>query len=213
MTRRLLAVAACLIIAAGVIARASRVEPTPPVHPLAGFPMTIDEWRGRNDPPIEADVLRVLRVDDYISRSYSSRSGFAGLYVGYYASQREGDTIHSPLNCLPGSGWEPINKVRVAIDVGAAQPIVVNQLLIEKGLDKQAVIYWYQSHGRVVASEYWGRAYLALDALRLNRTDGAMVRVIVPVRGGGVSDEAGAQEIARQFTQALFPVVAGYLPN
>lgn len=213
MTRRLLVVAACLIVAAGVIARASRVEPVPSRQSFVHFPLTIEEWRGRNDPPLAADVLRVLAVDDYISRTYSSRSGLADLYVGYYASQREGDTIHSPLNCLPGSGWEPVERQRVTIDVGAAQPVVVNQLLIQSGLDKQAVLYWYQSHGRVVASEYWGRAYLALDALRLNRTDGAIVRVVVPVRGDDRDAEAAAYQIARQFTRVVFPIVATYLPN
>jgi EpsI family protein len=213
MTRRLLAVAACLIVAAGVIARASRVEPRPSLRPLAAFPMTIEGWRGRMNQPLEADVLRVLAVDDYINRTYSSRSGMAGLYVGYYASQREGDTIHSPLNCLPGSGWEPISRERAAIDVGAPQPVVVNQLLIQKGLDRQAVLYWYQSHGRVVASEYWGRAYLALDALRLNRTDGAIVRIVVPVGGDDPEAGAAAQQIARKFARVVFPVVTGYLPN
>lgn len=213
MTRRLLVVAACLILAAGVIARASRVESTPSRRPFGEFPLTIDGWRGRLNPPLGADVLRVLGAVDYMSRTYSSRAGAADLYVGYYASQREGDTIHSPLNCLPGSGWEPVNRDRVAIDVGESQPVVVNQLLIQNGLDRQTVLYWYQSHGRVVASEYWGRAYLALDALRLNRTDGAIVRVVVPVTGDDAGAEAAAQQTARQFTRAVFPVVTAYLPN
>jgi EpsI family protein len=213
MTRRLLSVAACFIVGAGVIARASRAEPTPSRRTFVDFPLSIDGWRGGRTQPLDADVLRVLNVDDYVNRTYSSRAGMAGLYVGYYASQREGDTIHSPLNCLPGSGWEPVKKERVPIDVGAAQPIVVNQLLIQKGLDRQAVVYWYQSHGRVVASEYWGRAYLALDALRLNRTDGAIVRVIVPVGGDGSEAESAAQQVAQQFTRAVYPIVTGYLPN
>jgi len=175
--------------------------------------MTIDRWRGHADPPLTPDVLRVLAADDYMVRTYSSGTSSAGLFVGYYASQREGDTMHSPLNCLPGSGWEPLKRQRVPIDVSAAQPIFVNQLLIQNGLDRQAVVYWYQSHGRVVASEYWGRAYLALDALRLNRTDGAIVRVVVPVRGDDSDAAAAAQQVARQFTRAVFPIVTGYLPN
>ena len=213
MTRRLLAVAACLFVAAGVIGRASRIEPTPSLRPLVGFPMTLGAWRARTNDPLDADVLKVLAADDYVNRMYFSRSGMAGLFVGYYATQREGDTIHSPLNCMPGSGWEPVQRERVAIDVGAAQPVVVNQLLIQKGLDRQAVLYWYQSHGRVVASEYWGRAYLALDALRLNRTDGAIVRVIVPVRGDDADAGAAAQQIAREFARVASPVLSGYLPN
>lgn len=213
MMRRLFVVAACLIVAATVIARASRAEPTQSRRPLGGVPMVLGEWRGRMNPALDKDVLRVLGVDDYLDRTYSSRAGMAGLYVGYYASQREGDTIHSPMNCLPGSGWEPIDKQRVAIDVGAAQPVVVNELLIQHGLDRQAVLYWYQSHGRVTASEYWGRAYLALDALRLNRTDGAIVRIIVPVAGDDRGAEAAAQRLAQQFTRVAFPVVAHYLPD
>jgi len=213
MTGRLLIVAVCLISGAGVIARASHGEPTPVRRPFADFPVSIAGWRGGMNEPLDADVLRVLGVDDYLNRGYRSRSQMADLYVGYYATQREGDTIHSPLNCLPGSGWEPVKKERVSIDVGAPQPAVVNQLLIQKGLDREAVLYWYQSHGRVVASEYWGRAYLALDALRLNRTDGAIVRVIVPVMGDDRDAEASAQQVAQQFTRVLYPILAAYLPN
>jgi len=214
MTRRLLIIAVCLIAGAVVIARASQAEPTPSRRPFADFPLTIDGWRGHLNKPLDADVLRVLGADDYMTRTYSSPSGvIADLYVGYYASQREGDTIHSPLNCLPGSGWEPVKRERTAIDVGAAQPIVVNQLLIQNGLDRQAVLYWYQSHGRVVASEYWGRAYLALDALRLNRTDGAIVRVVVPVAADDQDAEAAAQHVAQQFTRLVYPIVTSYLPN
>ena len=115
--------------------------------------------------------------------------GAVGLYVGYHDSQRQGDTIHSPLNCLPGAGWQPLEQGRITVSVrdhGTARPapIEVNRVVIGKGLDRQLVLYWYQSHRRVVASEYWGKVYTVLDAMRYNRTDAAMVRVITPVRDG-----------------------------
>ena len=71
----------------------------------------------------------------------------------------------------------------------------MNLYVIRKDLDQQIVLYWYQSHGRVVASEYWGKFYMVYDALRLNRTDAAMVRITVPVRNGD-ADAARNQAIA-----------------
>ena len=132
--------------------------------------------------------MKVLGVDDYTNRSYFAPDGRRlGLYIGYHSSQRQGDTIHSPLNCLPGAGWMPTRAGPSHVDVhgtrrqAATAQIEVNRVVIERGLDRQLVLYWYQSHGRVVASEYWGKIYTVVDAIRLNRTDAALVRVIVPV--------------------------------
>jgi len=213
MTTRLVVATLCLVMASVVIGRASKMESVPPRAGFATFPLTVGEWNGREAGPFEDRVLRALGVDDYLNRTYTSQRRAAGLYIGYYRSQRQGDTIHSPLNCLPGSGWEPVTKERVTIDVGANPPIAVNQFLIEKGLDRQVVIYWYQSHGRVVASEYWGKAYLVLDALRMNRTDGAMVRIVAPVNDREAGGELTAQRIAREFTTSLFPLLSRYLPG
>jgi EpsI family protein len=136
-----------------------------------------------------------------------------GLYVGYYGSQRQGDTMHSPLNCLPGAGWSPVSFRRMSISVPssaeASRDITVNRYVIEKGLDRQLVLYWYQGHGRVVASEYLGKIYMVLDAIRTNRTDGAMVRIIAPI----VTDEAHAEAQAVGFAQVLFPLLGRYLPD
>jgi len=87
----------------------------------------------------------------------------------------------------------------------------VNRVIIEKGLDRQLVLYWYQSHGRVVASEYWGKIYTVVDALRYNRTDAAMIRVMTPLNDQ--SPEQAAEARAVQFVQALFPQLSQYLPE
>jgi EpsI family protein len=212
-------VVACVLVAGGLgITHASKTEPVPPREALSTFPWDFREWHGQQAERFNQQILANLGVDDYISRVYSSPTGAAvGLYIGYYATQRQGETMHSPLNCLPGAGWQPMQKARVEIpidgaDHGPARGIVVNRLLIQKGLDRQVVIYWYQSHGRVVASEYWGKIYTVLDAVRLNRTDAAMVRVICPVSG---SDSAATQaaEVATSFTQSLFPLLGRYLPD
>src|SRR4029077_16516881 len=133
-------------------------------------------------------------------------------------SQRQGDTMHSPLNCLPGAGWTPVQNDRLALRVPtgsgtmggqAERPIEINRYVIEKGLDRQVVLYWYQSHGRVVASEYWGKIYMVLDAIRSNRTDGALIRIPAPI----VSSEADAEQRAIGFAQELFPFLGRYLPS
>jgi EpsI family protein len=130
------------------------------------------------------------------------------LFVGFWASQQQGDTIHSPMNCLPGAGWQPLSKERMKIDAG---PTVVdaNRYLVQKALDKRLVLYWYQGHGRTIASEYWSKFYLVADALRLHRSDAALVRVILPVRAG----EAEAELQGRAFVRALYPTLTEHLPQ
>ncbi len=57
----------------------------------------------------------------------------------------------------------------------------VGEYVIRNGESRQFVLYWYQAHGRSVANEYVSKAYLIADAIRMNRTDGALVRVITPI--------------------------------
>ena len=203
----------CLMGGAVVIASANRPEERVARLPFAQFPLQIEEWRGAPQPPMEPKVLAVLGVDDYLTRAYYTpdQSGLVGLYLGYYGSQRQGDTMHSPLNCLPGAGWAPLSNTRVSIPVLGVS-IVVNRYIIQKGLDRQLVLYWYQSHGRVVASEYWSKFYLIRDAVRLNRTDGAIVRVIAPIAIGSEDGGEAAERIATRFVRVLYPMLSPYLP-
>jgi len=180
------------------------------------FPMTLDNWHATVDPPLSEDILRVLGVDDYLARVYRRQDRAAvGLYMGFYGSQRQGDTIHSPLNCLPGAGWEPVRQGRLTIANadGAGRDITVNRYVVQKGLERQLVLYWYQSHGRVVASEYTSKLMLINDAIRINRTDGSLVRVIAPIAVSAEDDGAAAQQLAEDFVRVLFPQLPSYLPN
>jgi EpsI family protein len=218
MIRRLLITSVLLLAGAGYLAHATRAETVPPRHSLATIPVQVGPWTGREAPPIAANVLAVLGADELVNRVYASRTApYVGLYVGYYESQRQGDTMHSPLNCLPGAGWQPIRQDRATLTVadsgGAARPITVNQFVIQKGLDRMLVLYWYQSHGRVIASEYTSKIYMVYDAMRLNRTDGAMVRVITPITGASAADEDAAAMRAAAFVQSLFPSLSGVLPS
>ena len=212
------AVVLCAMLATTSIflANARRSEAPVVRTTFDSFPMNLQSWRATVDPPMDADILKVLGVDDYLSRIYFKPNGAAvGLYLGYYGSQRQGDTIHSPLNCLPGAGWEPVEEGRLTIANadGGGRDITVNRYVVQKGIERQLVLYWYQSRGRVVASEYWSKFFLINDAIRTNRTDGSLVRVIAPIPPGAEDHGAAAQQLAEEFVRVLFPHLSSFLPN
>lgn len=213
MISRVVFLSVCFLVSAVFIASASKTEEVPPRESLAGFPMKVGEWSGRNLPDFEPEIMAVLGVDEYLNRIYETKEGVASLYVGYYQSQRQGDTIHSPQNCLPGSGWEPLSRSYLTIPVGGNSDITVNRYVIQKGMDRQVVLYWYQSHGRAIANEYRSKIFMVYDAVRLNRTDAALVRVISPRIGTDAAAEARASDRAVAFVKAMFPLLDRYLPS
>ena len=177
---------------------------------LKDFPESVGAWRKNGTDQILDDAtLKVLRASDYLLRDFRKPNGqTANLYVGYYATQRTGATYHSPLNCLPGSGWmlsEP-GKATIALPDGSS--FVANKYVIQNGEYKSLMIYWYQGRGRNVASEYWGKIYTVLDSVRLRRSDGAMVRVTVPFS----DSEAVAQKAAIEFASQASTVLPQYVP-
>ncbi len=207
--RRVLITAGVLVGAFVLLHGVSHGERISLHRPLREVPLALGDWKGR-EWPLEQPIVEVLGVDDYLNRVYVDGSGNSlGLYVGYYSSQRTGDTIHSPKNCLPGSGWEPVRSGRLTIEVPDRPPIVVNEYLVEKGLERDLVLYWYQGRGRVVASEYWGKVWTVVDAITRNRTDGALVRLFIPTRDG----DAKARSRAVEFVQTLYPRLSAYIPN
>lgn len=210
MTVRLAAVALLLGLAAVAMHATARAEAAVSRQLLAGFPVSIDEWRGEDAQPLDLDTMRVLGVDDYVLRTYARPGDVVGLYVGYYVSQRQGDTIHSPMNCLPGAGWLPVDAGRVRLPSPGGD-VEVNRYLIQKGEDRQVALYWYQGRGRTVASEYWSKAFLVWDAARRNRTDGALVRVLSPL--GRHESVVDGERRATAFAARIFPLLATYIPE
>lgn len=201
--------AALLIVAAGVYARgAAGPEHAPARTPLDQMPMTIGAWSGRDSLPLQDDVVAELGVDDYVNRQYVDGSGMPiAAYVGYYASQRQGDTIHSPQNCLPGAGWQPVFSDRGTVDADG-RSFAVNRFIIQKGAERQAVLYWYQGRNRIVANEFVNKGWLMVDAARLRRTDGGLVRLITPV---ATTPESAFASLAA-FSRALAPSLGMHLP-
>jgi EpsI family protein len=187
-----------------------------PVHPrtdFAEFPTQVANWSGIDLPDLSAGVKRTLAADNYLVREY--RNDISGdqvdLFIAYYRSQRSGDALHSPKNCLPGAGWEPVSSEVVLL----SDPVVPNKFfkadhyVIQKDGMEQDVLYWYQAHGRRFANEYLGKIYLAWDGITNGRTDGALIRVNAPRRPG--NPEPLPALVA--FAKDLAPVLPRFLPN
>jgi len=174
------------------------------------FPDSIGTWTGRDDTVMDAGTLGMLRMSDYLFRRYVDPTGrSAWLYIGYWQSQRRGADIHSPKNCLPGGGWEPVETARISIPVPGAAPITVNRYLIQKDRQMQVVIYWFQAQGTVVAGELDAKIAMVRSAVFRNRTDGALVRISSGVHG----TIPETTEALVGYIQALYPVLRDYLPE
>ena len=162
----------------------SRVESPLARKDFSQFPMTFGKWQGKPD-RMEAIYLDVLKLGRLYARRISSRQDRrpVNFYVAYYASQRKGESAHSPRSCIPGGGWEITSLTQRSVDGAtvAGQPLRVNRAVIQKGDDEQLVYYWFQQRGRVVTNEYLVKWYLFWDALTRNRTDGALVRLMTSV--------------------------------
>ena len=184
----------------------------PVSEPLSQVPGTIAGWTG-SDQPIDQETLDVLGAGDFLSRVYTreGQSPPIGLFIGYFPTQRTGVTIHSPKNCLPGAGWFFESSQYVDLSDTNGKEHRVGEYIIGNGEMRQFVIYWYQSHGRSVANEYMAKIYMVTDAIRLNRTDGALVRVTTPI--GTREGTSAARARAEAFTAQLAPMLPRFIPD
>ena len=180
-------------------------------QPLKDFPAQLGSWRQMgNDIRFDQEIEKILRADDYISRNFEANGRVASFYVGYYGTQRTGATYHSPLNCLPGSGWTMSDGARVTITpTGGGAPFEANLYVVANANDRALMIYWYQGRGRAVASEYWGKIYTVVDSVRRRRSDGAMVRIMVPLGESKDLAQQGAVDLASQAASQL----PAFIPN
>ncbi len=211
MNKRIAIIAACLLLTLGARAWVSRTPALPPREALSQFPATVKSWNRVADDELSASVQAVLRADDYLSRRYRDDQGhFADLFIAYYQTQRAGETMHSPKNCLPGAGWQPVTNDTVMMETSNGK-VEINRYVIEKSGSKALVLYWYQAGGRVIASEYWGKFYLVVDAMRTGRRDGGIVRVFIPI--GRNEDPNAYLPTALAFAQSLTSDIPRFLPN
>lgn len=206
LTARVVLMVLMLAATAGIERVASGQEATVRRTPLHTLPLAVDGWHGRTA-PLATDVIALLGVDDYVYRTYVKDGMPLNFYAGYYDSQRRGDTVHSPRNCLPGAGWQPVESA--IIDIRTSTGFVrVNQYVIQKGAQRQVALYWYHGRGRVIANEYANKALLMWDAATSRRTNGGMVRIIAPVT---TTTEAATRQ-ATSFAAAVLPRLHEVMP-
>lgn len=211
-SRRSLILTAALIGQLVLFYSLSHGEDVPLANDLDQFSRDLGNWRMVSESKIEDEVLAVLQANDTLTRVYQSSDGgmIASLYVAYFATQRTGVAPHSPKNCLPGSGWVQEDASIVNVDTGGGQTIESNRYIVAKGDQKTLVYYWYQTPIRTVASEYNAKFYVVADAIRYNRTDTSLVRVMVPLEKG---EEESADRAAQDFIHSLYPQLKTFLPS
>ncbi|MEP6961574.1 MAG: exosortase C-terminal domain/associated protein EpsI, partial [Acidobacteriota bacterium] len=198
-----------LIMQGGLLYSSIRTEVIPTSRPLADVPRELGIWKFVEEGVVDKETMDVLKADDVVNRTYQDGSVVANFFVAGFRSQRTGKAPHSPKNCLPGSGWMELSSGELNIDVGRAEPISVNRYVIAHGESRSLVLYWYQSRDRTVASEYRAKFWVVADAIRFNRTDTALVRVIVPMPPG---KDDFAEKHAAQFVQSFYNTLLQYLP-
>ena len=204
-----LAATAIIVIQGALLYSANRPETVPSSRPLAGVPAMLGLWRLTQEGLVDQETRDVLQADDLLNRYYSDGSAGANLFVAAFRSQRTGKAPHSPKNCLPGSGWEPLVSDEYSFDPGVGAPITVNRYVVAHGDDRSLVLYWYQSRDRVVAGEYKAKFWVVVDSMSLNRTDTALVRVVVPIVN---RDEEAATKMASDFVRSFYGTLRQYLP-
>jgi EpsI family protein len=200
-------VATVMLLATGALTRGARTSNDVPVVNLGGLPLTIGGWVGRDAGSLDEESVRILAADAYLNRSYRTNDGSSpvGLYIAYYAEQRPGVSIHSPLHCLPGTGWEPLEVTTIPVPfAGGAVAPRLRRMVVSKDSDRALVLYWYAVHGRMLAGEVASKLWLLHDSLRLRRTDAALVRIVVPVGHDATSVEI-AQQQGVGFVRDLLP--------
>jgi EpsI family protein len=201
-----------LLAQAGLFYGFSRKEMVPVRRPLANFSLDTSTWSSIEDVQMDQETLDVLKADDILSRVYQDKADgkIATLFVAYFDTQRTGKAPHSPKNCLPGAGFVETQSGMLDIPItGEANPIRVNRYVVARGQNQSVVLYWYQARSRVVASEYAAKFFTIEDAIRYNRSDTSLVRVVV---GADDGDIPKAVDTATRFVQNFFEPLKHYLP-
>jgi EpsI family protein len=218
-------IAALLMLATALVLQAhSRGEYFLARNSLSSLPSQIVGWTGTDD-VIDQQTLDILGAGEFLMRDYEKTSPapsnqstaqppaqpWINLYIAYFPSQKAGDTIHSPNHCLPGAGWVPTSREIVTLNRPDSSSFPANRYVVAKGTDRELVLYWFQAHGRAIASEYWAKYYLVSDSVRMNRSDGSLIRLITPMLEN--ESAAAAQARVMQLGSQIVPMLDSYIPR
>ena len=204
-TTKLFVITAALLAATWAAASLSaNRQPEPLAQPLESIPRQIGGWTGSPDHPLDSATEDVLRATSYLSRTYGRDNLTLDFFTAFYSLQEAGETMHSPRNCLPGSGWEVWRHDTVDLTVDG-KTVTLNQYGVQNGTRRMVVLYWYQTPERIVASEYYAKLCLVWDAVMRSRTSGSIVRIVS-------TDQPGSVEAALEFAATMIPEMQKCLP-
>ena len=220
MTPRFLLATLMMCVTAVILHVRGDVDRVVPARPLSELPATIGT-RVATDIPLDDETLQVLGKGVFLNRMYrplnyapvtkvGDRAPIS-LFIGYFPTQRTGQSIHSPQNCLPGAGWTFQTSGVTDLTGPAGKKYEVGEYLISDGKSTQEVLYWYRVHGRSVANDYKAKLYTLADSIRLSRTDEALIRVITAVEPG--EDRMDAHRRAVEFAEQFSPLLPAYIPD
>jgi EpsI family protein len=209
MRSRLLLVACVMAATGGYLRLVAATDFVPAADRLTALPLQIEGWRGHDEGRLDPETEAILQADSYLIRTYARGGAPLTLFVAYYGTQRVGHTMHSPLNCLPGTGWEWVERGRQRVSIAPGREIETNRNIARKNGEEALVYYWYQSRSRTVASDYRNKLLLVQDALTLHRSDGALVRVTMPMLTGDTRSTGDAAS----FIRALYQPLTQHLPE
>jgi exosortase D (VPLPA-CTERM-specific) len=210
---RFLVPAALMLVTAVGLQAHSQDEVFPHRQPLSSLPAQLDGWTG-TDETLDQQTLDILGPGEFLVRDYEDASQpqpWVNLFIAYFPSQKMGDTIHSPNHCLPGAGWVPTLRDVVQLKAPNGTSFPVNRYVVSKAGDRQIVLYWFQAHGRAVASDYAAKYYLISDSIRMHRSDGALVRFMSPMYAG--ETPGAAQARIMHLGNHVLPLLNNYIPR
>ncbi len=177
------------------------------------FPRDIGAWSGVTE-MLDPETEAVLAASDYINATYvAPGESSVNIFAAWYESQTEGEGLHSPEVCLPVGGWEvfSIDPTPVSIPGTVYGDFMVNRAVIQKGLSKQLVYYWFEQRGQRMTNDYAAKFSVVWDSLTRGRSDGALVRFVTPINPG--ESEADADARLQRFMAEALKLLPRFVPE
>jgi EpsI family protein len=216
---RFLVIVVLMTFSALVLHVRGDVDHVPYSLPVNQLPTAIGT-RTSTDVPLNQETLDVLGKGDFLYRIYTPSANAPqspgsrvpiSLFIGYFPTQRTGQSIHSPQNCLPGAGWTFLSSGVAEFTDETGKNYRVGDYLITDGKQSQQVLYWYQMRGRSIANDYAAKIYTVTDSIKYGRTDAALIRIITSVEPD--EDREQARNRAIEFAKQIAPLLPAYVPN
>ncbi|MCK5097875.1 MAG: EpsI family protein [Desulfobacteraceae bacterium] len=207
--KRTITIIVIMLLTATLLSFLSNPEIIRPNKSFDSFPLKFGKWQGVKS-KLDKEIYNSLGVDDYFFANYRSTQGeIVNLYIGFYQTQKEGDLIHSPKNCMPALGWNIIDTSIEKVNLTNTDTQNFAKLLLQKGSEKQIVLYWFQSRGRIISSGYMQKIWLVIDSITKHRTDGSFVRLISMV----TDNEEESLELLIEFAKNIYPSLNEFIPS